>query len=98
MNIYSLDRFLKAQESIYSTALKEIKNGEKESHWMWYIFPQLRGLGYSHMAYTYGINGVEEANAYLAHPVLSARLIEITEPLLIHNEKPIEKNWEISTP
>jgi uncharacterized protein (DUF1810 family) len=57
---------------------------------MWYIFPQLRGLGYSHMAYTYGIKGLEEARAYLEHPVLSTRLIEITEALLVHKGKPIE--------
>lgn len=89
MDINSLDRFLEVQERMYEIALKEIKNGEKESHWMWYIFPQLRGLGKSQMAYAYGINGIEEAKAYLAHPVLSARLIEITEALLTHKEKDI---------
>ena len=57
---------------------------------MWYIFPQLRGLGRSQMAYTYGINGLEEAKAYLAHPVLSARLIEICEALLEHKDEDIE--------
>ena len=90
MDINSLDRFLEAQERMYEIALKEIKNGEKESHWMWYIFPQLRGLGKSRMAYVYGINGLEEAKAYLAHPVLSARLIEISEALLEHKGKDIE--------
>lgn len=90
MDINSLDRFLEAQERMYETALKEIKNGEKESHWMWYIFPQLRGLGRSQMAYVYGINGLEEAKAYLEHPVLSARLIEITEALLEHKDQDIE--------
>ena len=90
MDINSLDRFLEAQERMYETALKEIKNGEKESHWMWYIFPQLRGLGRSQMAYVYGINGLEEAKAYLAHPVLSARLIEISEALLEHKNEDIE--------
>jgi uncharacterized protein (DUF1810 family) len=90
MDINSLDRFLEAQERMYETALKEIKNGEKESHWMWYIFPQLRGLGRSQMAYTYGINGLEEAKAYLAHPVLSARLNEICEALLEHKGEDIE--------
>ena len=90
MDINSLDRFLEAQEHMYETALQEIKNGEKESHWMWYIFPQLRGLGRSQMAYTYGINGLEEAKAYLAHPVLSARLIEICEALLEHKDEDIE--------
>ena len=90
MDINSLDRFLEAQERMYEIALKEIKNGEKESHWMWYIFPQLRGLGRSQMAYTYGINGLEEAKAYLDHPVLSARLIEISEALLEHKDQDIE--------
>lgn len=90
MDINSLDRFLKAQERMYPVALKEIQNGKKESHWMWYIFPQLRGLGKSQMAYTYGINGIEEAKAYLAHPVLSARLIEISEALLELKKEDIE--------
>ena len=90
MDINSLDRFLEAQERMYETALKEIKNGEKESHWMWYIFPQLRGLGRSQMAYVYGINGLEEAKAYLEHPDLSARLTEITEALLEHKDQDIE--------
>lgn len=90
MDINSLDRFLEAQENMYATALQEIKNGEKESHWMWYIFPQLRGLGRSDRAYIYGINGIEEAKAYLEHPVLSARLIEISEALLEHPDEIIE--------
>ena len=90
MDINSLDRFLEAQERMYEIALKEIRNGEKESHWMWYIFPQLRGLGKSRMAYAYGINGLEEAKAYLAHPVLSTRLIEISEALLKHKNQDIE--------
>ena len=89
MDINSLDRFLEAQEQMYDIALKEIQNGEKESHWIWYIFPQLRGLGRSQMAYAYGINGIEEAKAYLEHPILSKRLIEITEALLLHKEKDI---------
>ena len=90
MDLNSLDRFLEAQERMYPVALKEIQNGEKESHWMWYIFPQLRGLGRSQMAYVYGINGIEEAKAYLKHPVLSARLIEICEALLEHKDEDIE--------
>ena len=90
MDICSLNRFLEAQKIMYETAHEEIKKGEKESHWIWYIFPQLRGLGYSPKAYTYGIDGLEEAKAYLEHPVLSARLIEITEALLTHRGKDIE--------
>jgi uncharacterized protein (DUF1810 family) len=85
-----LERFVYAQHGIYKTALSEIKSGRKESHWMWYIFPQLRGLGRSTMAYKYGLDEIEEAKAYLAHPVLSARLIEISEALLVHKEECIE--------
>lgn len=91
MDINSLDRFLEAQEHKYDKALKEIQNGKKRTHWMWYIFPQLRGLGRSQMAHTYGINGIEEAKNYLAHPILSARLIEITEALLAHKDKSAHK-------
>lgn len=89
MDINSLDRFLEAQDRMCQTALSEIKKGSKRSHWMWFIFPQLRGLGRSNMAYTYGINGIEEAKKYLEHPVLSERLIEITEALLTHKRKDI---------
>ena len=89
MDINSLDRFIEAQEKMYPIALKELKSGKKRSHWMWYIFPQLRGLGRSSMAHTYGISGFDEAKAYLEHPVLSARLIEITEALLTHKDKDI---------
>ena len=90
MNINSLERFLEAQEHKYDIALKEIRAGKKRTHWMWYIFPQLRGLGRSQMAYAYGFNGLEEAKAYLDHPVLSARLIEISEALLEHKDQDIE--------
>ena len=87
MDIYSLDRFVEAQEWMYEVALEEIKSGLKRSHWMWYIFPQLRGLGMSAMAHLYGIAGLDEARAYLSHPVLSARLIEISEALLMLKKK-----------
>ena len=87
MNIASLDRFLAAQETVYEIALSEIKKGRKRTHWMWYIFPQLRGLGMSPMSYTYGISGLAEAKAYLAHPVLSKRLFEICGALLEHSDK-----------
>ncbi len=72
---------------MYAVALGEIKDGEKRSHWMWYIFPQLRGLGMSSMAHAYGIAGLEEASAYLMHPILSARLFEISETLLTQKKK-----------
>lgn len=82
MNTNSLERFVEAQERSYETALAEIRGGKKRTHWMWYIFPQLRGLGSSFMAHTYGIEDLAEAKAYMAHPVLSARLIEISEAIL----------------
>ena len=87
MDINSLERFVEAQEHTYPTALKEVQNGKKRSHWMWYIFPQLRGLGMSSMAHKYGISGLEEAKAYLNHPVLSGRLYELCGALLLHKGK-----------
>ena len=67
---FNLQRFLDAQEGVYPVALKEIRNGGKRSHWIWYIFPQQKGLGYSYNSEFYGLDGEEEARAYLAHPVL----------------------------
>lgn len=87
MNINSLNRFLAAQEKTYEIALTEIKGGKKRTHWMWYIFPQLRGLGMSSVAHTYGISGLDEAKAYLAHPVLSERIYELCVALLEHKDK-----------
>ena len=78
----SLERFLRAQLWDYETALKEISAGCKMSHWMWYIFPQMRGLGRSENAIYYGIKDLEEAREYLNHPVLGARLREITTAFL----------------
>lgn len=79
---FNLDRFKKAQTSDYATALSEIKNGRKESHWMWYIFPQLKGLGFSYTAEFYGIDGLSEAKAYMADELLRGHLVEISEALL----------------
>ena len=87
MDIHSLDRFVQAQTLMYSVALNEIKHGQKRSHWMWYMFPQLRGLGTSFMANMYGVSGLAEAKAYLAHPVLSGRLYELCGELLKHKDK-----------
>jgi uncharacterized protein (DUF1810 family) len=75
-------RFVEAQEYMYNLALEEVRNGKKRSHWIWYIFPQLKGLGFSYSSMYYGIDGVEEAKAYLKHPVLGNRLREITTALL----------------
>ena len=77
-----LNRFVDAQADDYAQALTEINNGRKRSHWIWYIFPQLNGLGFSEMARFYGIRDIEEATAYLAHPVLGPRLIEISKALV----------------
>ena len=77
-----LERFVKAQQYDYDTALREIRGGRKRSHWMWYIFPQLKGLGYSSTSQYYGIRDLEEAKAYLQHPVLGPHLVEISEALL----------------
>ena len=75
---FDLSRFLTAQAPIFDTALEELRAGRKQSHWMWFIFPQLRGLGHSSMAQAYGIRSLDEARAYLAHPVLEPRLTLVT--------------------
>ena len=75
---FDLERFVEAQRGVYEQALSEIEAGAKRSHWMWFIFPQVSGLGSSGMAQRYAIRGREEAVAYLEHPVLGARLREIT--------------------
>ena len=77
-----VERFLEPQKSSYAIALEEVRNGRKVSHWMWYIFPQLRGLGQSNVAWYYGIEDLDEAKAYLDHPVLGQRLREITQTAL----------------
>lgn len=87
----SLERFLSAQEHDYEIALSEIRNGRKQSHWMWYIFPQIQGLGYSSMARFYAIKDREEAVTYLNHPVLGKRLVEISEVLLNLRENDARK-------
>src|SRR5690242_2748501 len=79
---HDLQRFIDAQESIYETALGEICAGSKRSHWMWFIFPQLRGLGLSHTAHFYGIASSDEARAYLERPLLGSRLRECVEAIL----------------
>jgi uncharacterized protein (DUF1810 family) len=79
---FNLQRFMDAQASLYATALAELRAGEKRSHWMWFIFPQLRGLGSSRNAEIYGIASLAEARAYLAHPVLGERLRECVRAML----------------
>ena len=87
--MYDLERFIKAQEYDYSTALKELSNGRKESHYIWYIFPQLKGLGYSTYSEYYGLSGLEEAEAYYNHEVLGGRLLELCNILLSLKETSI---------
>jgi len=79
---HNLSRFLQAQENDYERALAEIKSGRKRSHWMWYIFPQLNGLGFSSMSRLYSIKSLAEAKAYLNHPVLGPRLLRCAEAAL----------------
>ena len=73
---FDLERFVEAQAGVYEQACAELRAGRKRSHWMWFVFPQIRGLGSSEMAVRYGISGQEEARAYLDHPILGPRLLE----------------------
>ena len=81
-DLYDLKRFLQAQEGTYEQALAEIRQGRKRSHWMWYIFPQLAGLAFSSTSQFFAIKSVEEARAYLDHPVLGLRLLECAEAMM----------------
>jgi uncharacterized protein (DUF1810 family) len=87
---FDLSRFVAAQEHIYPDAEREICEGRKVSHWMWFIFPQLIGLGHSETALYYGLETLEEASAYLAHPVLGKRLLHMMELMLQHLDQPAE--------
>ncbi|MEO6219389.1 MAG: DUF1810 domain-containing protein, partial [Ginsengibacter sp.] len=80
--LYNMQRFLEAQENKFQIALNEIKNGRKQSHWMWFIFPQIAGLGFSETAKFYAIKDLTEASLYLEHTLLGSRLIEISNELL----------------
>ena len=79
---FDLERFVSAQAPVFAEALAEICAGRKRSHWMWFVFPQLRGLGMSSTAQHYGISDLGEARAYLAHPLLSERLLRCTEAVM----------------
>jgi uncharacterized protein (DUF1810 family) len=81
-DLYDLNRFVIAQQADYAVALREIRQGLKVSHWMWYIFPQIAGLGFSETSRYYAIKSKNEVIAYLKHPILGARLIEITDTVL----------------
>jgi len=77
-----LERFVEAQAPVYDQALKELRAGHKQSHWMWFVFPQIARLGHSVMAQTYAIQSLEEARTYLVHPVLGARLRECSQAVM----------------
>lgn len=85
-----LQRFIEAQNDSYDQALKEIINGRKLTHWIWYIFPQIKGLGFSYNSEYYGITSLQEAKDYLENELLRKRLFKITESLLMHKGKDIE--------
>jgi uncharacterized protein (DUF1810 family) len=84
---FDLTRFVDAQRAVYPNVLEELRDGRKRSHWMWFIFPQLAGLGRSETARFYAISGAAEAHAYLHNPLLSARLLECTRTVLEHSNR-----------
>jgi uncharacterized protein (DUF1810 family) len=84
MGTPDLERFVEAQAPVYGTALAELRAGRKRSHWMWFVFPQIEGLGRSPVSRRYALRSLEEARAYLGHPVLGPRLTECTEAVLSH--------------
>jgi uncharacterized protein (DUF1810 family) len=86
-----LQRFIAAQDGVYQLALAELIRGRKESHWMWFIFPQLAGLGRSAMAQHYAIRSLGEARGYLAHPLLGPRLAECVDAVLVHRQRSAEQ-------
>lgn len=88
---YDLQRFLDAQQPVYGTVLEELRAGRKRSHWIWFIFPQIQGLGHSAMAQRYEISSLDEAEAYLAHPVLGARLRECSRLVASIGDQPVEE-------
>lgn len=86
----ALERFIEAQDRDYEHALRELKEGRKASHWIWYIFPQLADLGRSGTAKYYGIKNIQEARSYMAHSILGPRYVACVKALLKHKEEPIE--------
>ena len=87
----SLERFVEAQETVWAEAMAEIDAGLKQSHWMWFVYPQLRGLGHSHRAQYFGLADAEEARRYLAHDLLGPRLVDSFERLLPHADMTPER-------
>lgn len=88
---FDLARFAAAQEGVFERACAELEAGSKQSHWMWFVFPQMKGLGFSQAAQFYGIGSLEEARAYLAHPLLGPRLEQATRSVLMHAGRPLRE-------
>lgn len=91
---FDLERFVAAQDPVYGAVLDELRGGRKRTHWMWFIFPQVAGLGSSAMAQKYAISSADEAAAYLAHPVLGARLRQCAALVAAIDDKPIEEIFD----
>ena len=87
---FDLARFVTALEGVYDDALRELRRGLKTGHWMWFVFPQIAGLGFSHMSQRYAISSLDEARAYLADPLLGPRLRECAQAVLAHTDKTAE--------
>ena len=87
----NLERFVEAQDAVYESVLNELRRGRKTSHWMWFVFPQIAGLGYSETARRFAIKSIDEAQAYCAHPVLGPRLKECVQVLLAIDGKTAEE-------
>jgi uncharacterized protein (DUF1810 family) len=87
---YNLQRFVDAQQQVFERACRELRQGRKQSHWMWFIFPQIKGLGSSEMAQTFAISSREEAEAYLAHPILGPRLRECSQIVADLQGRPLD--------
>lgn len=88
---YNLQRFVDAQERVYGAVLEELRAGHKRSHWMWFVFPQIHGLGRSAMAQRYEISSLDEAQAYLAHPILGTRLRECSRIVAGISDRTVEE-------
>jgi uncharacterized protein (DUF1810 family) len=91
---FDLDRFVNAQDPVYSDVLAELRTGKKRTHWMWFVFPQIAGLGQSEMARRYAIRSSDEAAAYLAHPVLGPRLRECVRLVSLHRDMEIKQIFD----
>ena len=88
---YNLNRFVMAQEAVYSDVVTELMQGRKSGHWIWFIFPQIAGLGHSPVSQRYSLSSIEEARAYNAHPILGPRLIECTNLVLAAKDRSVEQ-------